>query len=444
MVALTTIIILLAGFHLTLKTHFIQFRLFPKSLAHFFHSFSCSEHNSFRALCVALSATIGTGNLVGVAGAICLGGPGVLFWMMLFALIGMVLKFSESTLAVHYRQKIHSEFVGGPMYIIKNGLHRKWLWLAYLYSFAGMVSCFGIGNSAQVNAIITAVRSTLGPYSPPSLALGLFLALLFGYFFHKGSISIGKAAELFVPFAVGAYILVCTHFLILHRRAIPSVLYSIWIGAFSPKAVTAGALGSAFRTLQIGCCRSIFSNEAGIGTSAIAHASSNASHPAEQGMMGIIETFLDTNIVCFATGMILLTSRIHIPYGTDTGAELLVELFASIYGKFGTVFFTVFLSFFAFATILGWTYYGLQCFRFLFRRTSSSIFLIAQCAVIIAASTMNTAPVWMVSEILNGFMAVPNLFALLLLTPVLTALIAEYKKRDASSDASRFHYSDKA
>ena len=356
------ILILGVGVYLSVKTGFAQFRLFPEAWKQFLRKLSGKERtdgvSSFQALCTALAATVGTGNLVGVAGAIALGGPGSIFWMWVCALLGMATKYAEATLAVHFRTRENGEYVGGPMYIIRRGLGSRWAWLGTVYSFFGVFASFGVGNAAQINAVITGVNQVFDRFGMQSggkwdLVIGTLLALLVGTMLLGGAKRIGKTAELLVPFLSGAYILLCLGVLIARMQLIPGAFASIIHGAFSPRAVTGGLVGSLFQTLRIGVSRGVFTNEAGMGTASIAHASAQVSHPVQQGMMGIMEVFLDTIVICTMTALVILCSGVPIPYGEDVGGTLTTASFCAVYGNWVSAFLALALCCFAIATVLG-------------------------------------------------------------------------------------------
>ena len=415
------------GVWLTICTRCAQVRLFPQSLRRLFKKSSPEEGgvSPFRALCTALAATVGTGNLVGVAGAICLGGPGSVFWMMVFAFFGMAVKFAEAALAIRFRETEDGELVGGPMYMIRARLSRRFLPLAYLYSLCGILASFGVGNMTQVNAIITGIQGITPRFSP--LTLGLAVTILVGLAFLKGADSIGRIAERLIPIASGIYILLCVLFLIIKAPQLPGALSSIIKGAFSPKSVTGGLIGSAFKAVQTGCSRGVFTHEAGMGTASIAHASANVRHPAEQGMMGLLEVFLDTFVICTLTALVILCSGIPIPYGTDAGANLTTAALSAVYGRFGKTIVCIFLVCFAYATILGWSFYGLRCTQFVFGKKAASNFFLLQTAAVLLGAVMKTPQIWRMAEILNGLMALPNLLMLLVLSPELRILTNSYK-----------------
>ncbi len=424
------VLIFVVGLWLSVCTRFVQIRLLGQAIRRFLSLFSpknSSQASAFQALCTALAATVGTGNLVGVAGAICLGGPGAVFWMLIFAFFGMAVKYAEATLAVRYSRRSGQETVGGTMYMIRFGLP-KWLHpLAYGFCLFGFLASFGIGNLAQVNAAVTSIRSVSDSFSP--LLLGVILAVLVGLSFLRGANSIGGIAQVLVPAAAGVYIVLCLILLICNAEAIPSVIISIVQGAFSPKAVTGGIIGSTIRSVQTGCSRGIFSNEAGMGTASIAHGAAQVAHPVEQGMMGLLEVFLDTVVVCTLTALVILCSGIPIPYSLDAGAELATSAFSTFYGGYGKIIVAAFLSCFSYATILGWSLYGLRCSQFLFGQKSAPVFFLLQTVTVVFGAVLNAPIVWRLSEILNGLMTLPNLLTLTLLSPELIRLTNSYPKK---------------
>ena len=424
------------GVFLSVRTGFVQFRLFPKAIIAFFRQFGKSGNqgeSSFRALCTALAATVGTGNIAGVAGAIALGGPGAVFWMWICALLGMVTKFAEAVLAVRYRAvNPNGEIVSGPMHMIRNGLSKKWNWLAGLYSFFGVVAAFGVGNATQINTLVGSVNGLMHAYGggqslAGDLLMGSVMACLIFFIFRGGTKSIGTAAEMLVPFASIAYLLLGAGVLITRVSALPQAFSAIFVGAFSPKAVTGGILGSAFSALRVGASRGTFTNEAGMGTAAIAHGAAQVNHPVEQGLMGIIEVFLDTIVICTMTALVILTSGVAIPYGMDAGATLTADALALTYGSWVHFPLALALACFSLATILGWGLYGARCAQYLFGRKAWDLFVWVQCAAVIFGAVLKTGTVWMLAEIVNGLMAIPNLIMLVFLSPELVRLTREYK-----------------
>lgn len=434
------VMILWIGIALTIRTRFAQFSLFPKAIRSFFAQFkkrdvSQKEISPYQALCTALAATVGTGNLAGVAGAIAIGGPGAVFWMWICALLGMVTKFSEAVLSVRYRQKNPSgETVGGPMYMIQNGLGNEWKWLAGIYCFFGVVASFGVGNATQINAVVSGINSAITAFGGEetficNLFMGILLAVCILFILIGGAKRIGTIAEKLVPFAAAIYLLMGFVVLIGRIQQIPSAFALIIQGAFSSRAVTGGVIGSAFTALRIGASRGVFTNEAGMGTAAIAHGSAQVIHPVEQGLMGIMEVFWDTIVICTMTALVILCSGVPIPYGTDPGVDLTIQAFSAIFGDWVCVLIALFLCLFAIATVLGWGLYGARCAQFLFGDSAWKWFVYIQAGTVIFGAVMGTSTVWMLSEIVNGLMAIPNLAALALLTPELIRLINDYKSR---------------
>lgn len=431
------VLILGVGLYLTIQLGFPQLALLPRAFGLFFRRMFAGKPregvSSFQALCTALAATVGTWNLVGVAGAICLGGPGAIFWMWVCAFFGMATKYSEAALAVRCRVKTPDGYAGGPMYTMTYGLGPRFRPLAKAYSVFGILAAFGVGNAAQINAVVTGVNGAVSRFGgEPSLSgnllMGLILAVLAGFLLFGGAKRIGAAAELLVPVAAGCYILLCIGVLLVFRRRIPAAFGQILAGAFCPRAVTGGILGSAFQALCVGCRRGVFTNEAGMGTASIAHACAQA-EPAEQGLMGMVEVFLDTIVICTLTALVILVSGVSIPYGVDVGGELTTAAFSQVYGDGASLFLAAALILFAIATILGWGLYGSRCAQFLFGGWKG--FAAAQTAMVVLGAVLDTETVWQLSEIANGLMAIPNLICLAALTGELRRITKDYKKSGA-------------
>lgn len=437
----TLALILGVGLFVSIRTGFAQLRLFPKALKAFAVKFQGKDKNagvsSYQALCTALAATVGTGNIAGVAGAIAIGGPGAIFWMWISALIGMGTKFAEAVLAVHYREKnAAGEWIGGPMYMIQKGMGKKWTWLAGLYCFFGVVAAFGVGNATQINAVIDGANSAISFFGGQSsragnLLMGIGLAVLICSILLGGARRIGNIAERLVPFAAVVYIAMCIGVIVGRYQLIPDVLHSIVTGAFSPQAMTGGVVGSCFIALRIGASRGVFTNEAGMGTASIAHSGADVKHPVEQGLMGIMEVFLDTIVICTLTAFVILCSGVQIPYGTDEGAALTLRAFSSFYGEWITIPMALSLCCFAIATVLGWGLYGARCAQFLFGGNVWRRFVLIQAVAVVLGAVLKTQTVWLLSESVNGLMAIPNLIALAALSGELVRLTASYKKSGA-------------
>jgi len=428
------------GLLLTIRTRCIQVRKFSASMKNtigkIFDKKAAKDGtmSPFQAVCTALAGTVGTGNIAGVAGAVALGGPGAVFWMWCSAFLGMCTKFAEVTLAVHFRDtNDEGEHVGGPMYFIKNGLGKKWMWLAILYAAFGVLTVFGTGNATQVNTIVTSIDSALMNFNVINgdnlgninLILGIVIAALVAMVLLGGVKRIGQVTEKLVPFMAVLYIILALGVVISNIKSIPSVFASIITGAFSPRAVTGGAVGSAFLCLKKGVSRGIFSNEAGLGTGSIAHACADTHDSIGQGMFGIFEVFMDTIIICTLTALVILCSNTSVGYGEAAGAELTISGFSITYGGWITIFTAIALCCFAFSTIIGWGLYGSRCIEFIFGNKSVRPFLVIYSFVSIVGATMNLGLLWDIAETFNGLMAIPNLIALLLLSGVVVKLINE-------------------
>lgn len=429
------------GLYLSIGTRFIQIRKFPlaikTTIGRIFSKKDSSDGTMtpFQAVCTALAATVGTGNIAGVAGAIAIGGPGAVFWMWVSAFLGMCTKFSEVTLAVHFRERnAHGDYVGGPMYYIKNGLSKNWHWLAVLFSVFGVLTVFGTGNATQVNTITTAINTALLNYnliSPDSvktvnLVLGVAIAIIVGLVLLGGVKRIGKVTEKLVPFMALLYIVLSLGVVLLNIEHVPSVFASIINGAFNPSAVTGGIVGSFFLSMKKGVSRGIFSNEAGLGTGSIAHACADTKKPVKQGLFGIFEVFTDTIVICTLTALVILVSGVSVPYGADAGAELTISGFTATYGNWVSIFTAVAMCCFAFSTIIGWGLYGARCIEFLFSVKVIRPFMIAYSLVAILGATMDLGLLWSIAESFNGLMSIPNLIALFLLSGTVKKLVKEY------------------
>ena len=429
------------GLYLSIRTNFLQIRKFPyaikTTLGRIFRKRDASDGaiTPFQAVCTALAATVGTGNIAGVAGAIAIGGPGVIFWMWVSALFGMCTKYAEVTLAVHYREiNANGELVGGPMYYIKNGLSKKWHWLAYLFAAFGVLTVFGTGNATQVNTITTAINSALLNYnvisesavSTSNLIIGIIIAILIAMILLGGIKRIGHVTEKLVPFMALLYILLGLGVILLNIQNVPAVFASIFRGAFQPRAVTGGIVLSMFTSLKKGVSRGIFSNEAGLGTGSIAHACADTKKPVKQGMFGIFEVFTDTIVICTLTALVILCSGVAVDYGKAAGAELTILGFTSTYGSWVSIFTAVAMCCFAFSTAVGWGLYGARCIEFLFSEKVIKPFMVIYSLVAILGATANLGLMWSIAETFNGLMAIPNLIALFLLSGTVVKLTKEY------------------
>ena len=430
--------ILGVGLYLSLRTRFLQIRKFPlairSTLGRMFQKKTAQDGamTPFQAVCTALAATVGTGNIAGVAGAIAIGGPGAVFWMWISALLGMCTKFAEVTLAVHFRERSETgEWVGGPMYYIKNGLGKRWQFLAFLYSLFGVLTVFGTGNATQVNTIVAAVDTALleyglvgGSFLPTlNLIVGILVAVLVALVLLGGIKRIGSVSEKLVPFMALFYIVLSVGVVVLNFSRLPYVLESIVAGAFNPAAFTGGTIGSLFVSMQKGVSRGIFSNEAGLGTGSIAHACADTQEPVRQGLFGIFEVFADTIVICTLTALVILLSGVPVAYGQAAGAELTISGFVATYGNWVTIFTAVAMCCFAFSTIIGWGLYGARCVEFLFSSRAIAPFMVVYSLVAILGATADLGLLWSIAETFNGLMSIPNLIALFLLSGTLLRLV---------------------
>ena len=409
-------LILGTGIWLSWQTGFVQLRMLPQACRAFWKRLR-SRDSGFRALCTALAATVGTGNIAGVAGAIAIGGPGAVFWMWVSGFFGMAVKYAESTLAVRFREP---DGRAGPMYIIRNGLGRGWAILGYGYCLFGLAASFGVGNAAQINAVMSALDLAGGENL--RVPVSLLLAAAVAAMVMGGARAIGSTAEALVPVVSGAYILLCFLSLALGWERMGFAIRSIFTGAFDPEAVTGGMLGGMMTTVRIGVSRGTFTNEAGMGTAAIAHGSAETNHPTEQGLMGIMEVFLDTMVICTLTALVILTGGISIPWGKAAGAELTAQALANRLGDWICSVLCGCLVLFALATILGWSFYAGRCAEYLFGRVSWRAFGICQGIAVLLGAALDTGMVWTLAEIVNALMAVPNLVAILALSGELRRL----------------------
>lgn len=435
------ILIMGVGLYLTLGTRFIQFRKFGHSMKQTLGKIFSREKaregaiTPFQAVCTALAATVGTGNIAGVAGAIAIGGPGAVFWMWISALLGMCTKFAEVVLAVHFREKNEKgDWVGGPMYFIKNGLGKKWMWLAYTFAAFGTITVLGTGNATQVNAIISSINSALSSFGlmpegglpGVNLVFGIFIAIIVALVLLGGIKRIGHVAERLVPFMALLYVILGLGVVVLNIDRVPGVFVSIFEGAFNPVAVTGGIVGTMFTSMKKGVARGIFSNEAGLGTASIAHASADTDNAVKQGLFGVFEVFADTIVICSLTALSILCSGTSVQYGTSAGAELTIAGFVATYGNWITLFTAVAMVCFAFSTILGWGLYGTRCVEFLFGSRVNKPFMMIYAAVAIVGATIDLGLLWDICDTFNGLMAIPNLIAVALLSPVVFKLIRAY------------------
>lgn len=380
---------------------------------------SLGHISPFAALMTTLAATVGTGNIAGVATAIVLGGPGALFWMWCTALVGMATKYCEVVLAVHFREKnSHNQFVGGPMYAIKNGLGRKWAWLGACFALFGGLASFGIGNMVQVNSMAAGLAVS---FAIPPWVSGLCVMVLVGLVILGGIKRIGAVAQTLVPFMCVVYVLAAMFVLVSNYEAIPAAFVLIFDSAFNGHAAVGGFAGAAMiAALRFGVARGVFSNEAGLGSAGIAQAAGTSNDPVVSGLIGMMGTFIDTLIVCTMTGLAIICSGVW--SSGLTGAALSSAAFESAMPGTGNYLLTSALVIFAFTTILGWSYYGERCWEFLFGPRAIIPYRLIWVAVIPLGAITQLDTVWLLADTLNGLMALPNLVSLLVLSPVVIKL----------------------
>ena len=387
----------------------------------------------FQAMTTALAATVGTANIAGVTSAVTLGGAGALFWMWISAFIGMCTKYAEVVLAVRYRERNKAgEWVGGPMYYIKNGLGERHRWLADIFCILGAVAALGVGNAVQVGNMTGAINQTVVAFSPAaagnegtiSLVIGIIVAVLTALTLFGGVKRIGRVTELIVPFMALIYIAAALVVIIVHADAVGGAFGQIFSQALTPHAAIGGAAGLSVKTaVSWGFRRGVFSNEAGLGSAPIAHAASSEKNPVIQGMYGIFEVFLDTIIICTITGLTLLVSGIGLEYGSYGSISLNIAAFATVFGDRGAgLILSIGMTMFALATVFGWSLYGMRCVEYLFGSRSVRIYQMLYVAVCVLGATAELESVWQVADTLNGLMAIPNLIAVLALSGVVVKL----------------------
>ena len=436
------------GVYFTIRTGFLQFRKFGYAMKHTigkcFHKVEAKEGSvtPVQALTTALAATVGTGNIAGVCGAIAAGGPGAIFWMWVSALFGMCTKFAEVTLAIKYRERNDKgDWVGGPMYYIKNGLGQNWKWLGAVFATFGMLAAFGIGNMTQVNTIATTVGSAITQFTalPEStlkivyLVIGIIVAIISAMVYLGGLKRIGNVTEKLVPFMAIIYIVGCLIVIVTNSQHIGTVFSDIFRGAFNPSAVLGGAIGIGIsQAIKKGVGRGVFSNEAGLGSAPIAHAAADTDSPVKQGLFGVFEVFADTIIICTLTALTVMcaftgNNAIDIPFGQAAGADLAITAFSTTFGgKASGVVVAIGLTLFALSTVLSWGLYGTRCAEFLFGSKIIKPYQVLFCVFMVVGATMKLDLAWAIADTLNGLMAIPNLVALLLLSPVVVKLVREY------------------
>ncbi len=429
------VLILGTGFFLMVLLRFMPLRRIGTGFAMIWRGrhrgdASTGEISPFEALMTCLAATVGTGNIAGVATAIAMGGPGALFWMWCTALVGMATKYAEVVVAVHFREKDErGEHSGGPMYAIKNGLGRKWLWLGVAFAIFGGFAGFGIGNMVQVNSMALALEAT---FAVPTWITGVVTMVLIGLVILGGIKRIGAVAASLVPFMCVAYVLAGLVVLVINAERIPEALDLIFSHAFSPIAATGGFAGAAvMAAIRFGVARGIFSNEAGLGSAGIAQAAGTTNNAVESGLIGMMGTFIDTIIICSITGLAIVCSGVW--SSGESGAALSASAFEVSMPGFGGIILTIALVIFAFTTILGWSYYGEKCWEFLLGAKTTLPFRLIWVVAIPFGAITQLDFAWLLADTLNGLMALPNLASLILLSPVIVKLTRDYFKSRQSA-----------
>ena len=405
-------LLLLVGIAMSVRTRFVQIRRLPDAIGQVVRSAKSKDRAGFRAVCTALAATVGTGNIAGVCGAISLGGPGAVFWMWVAAFFGMATKYAEVTLAMHHRTK---DGKGGPMYYIGQVLGKRFGWLGWGFALCTVLASFGMGNIAQVNTISESVVAALPrfPACWTALVTGLLVALIVGLVTLGGGRRIGQVTEKLVPIMAAAYIFAMLAVIVTHWQNMGQAVRSIFVGAFTPWAVVGGGVGIGLRqAVRWGVSRGVFSNEAGLGSAPIAHAGSSLK-AEEQGLLGIFEVFFDTIVLCSLTAFAVLSSGISIPYGQMIGAQAATDALGTVFGSFAAAGSAVVVSLLALATIISWQLYGCRCAEFLWGRSGMKGYAICYAAMTVLGATMDLSKAWAAADVCNALMCIPNLIALL-------------------------------
>ncbi len=409
-------LLMLTGLFLTVKGRFFQFKRFIPScflvIKAFKHKRKEGEISSFAAACTAISATVGTGNIAGVAGALAIGGAGSVFWMWISALCGMAIKFGEIALAIIYREKKGENFRGGPMYYIKNGIKGPFKFLSLLFAVFTLPAVFVGGNMTQTNAAVTAISDDIKTRLFVGIIFGLGTALIIG----GGIKRVGAVTEKLVPIMSLVYVIMSLVILIINTRFLPTAFKMIITGAFNPKAVTGGAVGSAHTAMMIGASRGIFSNEAGLGTSAMAHATAFDAKSDTQGLFGIFEVFIDTILLCTLTALTILCSRVNIEYGKTASTELAQMALDTVFGNASHILIAVMMCVFGFSSVIGWAVYGEISIEYLLGKKGIIAFKLLYPLACISGAICGTDFVWRLASFFNGIMLCINLPAILLLS----------------------------
>ncbi|MDE6933348.1 MAG: sodium:alanine symporter family protein [Oscillospiraceae bacterium] len=439
------VLLMAAGIILTVGLKGFQFRKFGYAMKHTVgkmfkkQTAKAGEVTPLQALTTALAATVGTGNIAGITFAITLGGPGSIFWLWVSALLGMATKYSEVLLSVKFRERnILGDWVGGPMYYIKNGLGKNWKWLGAVFCVFGGLASFGIGNAVQVGEITSAVNTAIRSFVPSAvehemvinIVLAVILMAIIGVVLVGGIKRIGEVTEFMVPIMSVIYIVACLLVIGANITKVPHVFGMIFRGAFTPEGVSGGVAAITIKTcIEWGVKRGVFSNEAGLGSAPIAHAATSETNPVKQGLYGIFEVFMDTIVICTLSGLTLLLAldAETINYGIKGTTALNAQALGTVLGgKTGALIIAIGLSLFALSTVLSWGLYGTRCWEYLLGEKAVKPYQIIFTLVVIISATMDLSLAWAIADTLNGLMAIPNLIGLLLLCPVVFKMTREY------------------
>lgn len=448
--------VFVGGLYYTIGSGGVQFRRFgyamKNTLGKIFQKSDAGEGEvtPLQAVTTALAGTVGTGNIVGTSQAIALGGYGAIFWLWLAALLGMVIKYAEVTLSIRYREKDEKgDWVGGPMYYIKNGLGQKWSWLAILFCCFAVLASFGIGNMSQANSINGSIKGAVAAFAPDfadiaavDWVIGIALAVLTAGVLFGGIKRIGSVTERLIPFMSILYIVFTLIVIFGNISMVGECFRKIFVAAFDPQAVVGAGSGILLKNAIVwGLRRSAFSNEAGLGSAPIAHAAANCEGPVQQGIFGIFEVFVDTILICSLTALSIIISGVDVTFGEKPGSELITSAFSTIFGTKASALFIAFaLMMFAYSTILGWSLYGTRCVQYLFGMKAVRPYQVFFCIIIVVGCVSPIDAVWDIADTFNGLMAIPNFIALFALSPVVFKLtkehFAEVDKRKARDHAA--------
>ena len=435
--------VFIGGVYLTIRNRGIQFTRFGHAMKHTLgRLFEKKEAGKgavtpLQAVTTALAATVGTGNIVGTSQAIAMGGYGAMFWLWLAALLGMIIKYSEVTLSIRFRERdAKGDWVGGPMYYVKNGMGKNWQWVGILFCIFATLASFGIGNMSQANSIVGSINNAIVAFVPAAeearnvinLVCGIVIAVLVALILFGGIKRIGSVTEKLIPFMSILYILFTLIVIFANIGNVGEAFRLIFVSAFTPKAIFGATTGIVLKeTVVWGLRRSAFSNEAGLGSAAIAHAAADTEGPVQQGLYGIFEVFMDTIVICTLTGLTIIISGVDITFGVKPGSELIASAFATVFGgKLASLFVAIALMLFAFSTILGWSLYGTRCVQYLLGIKASKVYQFIFIIVAVVGSVASIDVVWDIADTFNGLMAIPNFIALFALSGVTAKLTKDY------------------